>query len=305
MLEYIIVVPLAFIISLIPWFMVPALSRFVGWLGFHLNTRDKMWAYENFDIIYKDNPLSKEEKDTILRNLYRNIGRFGIEYMKIGRIKAKNYHKFAEMENFEALNKGLSLGKGLVVVTLHLGNWEWLGSIPAKLGIDLAVVINRQFNPYTDAWLKRLRVKKGKMKAFYNEVSDVRNIAKHLKNGGVIALLADQTYYFKPIFVPFFGLHSATADGPAKFHFKFGAPIVMCYSYYQHDKKKYKFVFKDPIIFDKSDDPIADNKRVMTWVNQQYEKYIRKYPDQWFSLLHPRWEHTQAKDFDEIEIDPY
>jgi KDO2-lipid IV(A) lauroyltransferase len=304
-IEYIFVVPLGFLIGLTPRFMLPLWSRFVGWLGFHLNTRDKKWAYYNLDIIYKDNPLSQEEKDRIVRELYRNIARFGIEYMKVGQITSKNYNKYAEYINFEAVERATAQGKGLIVVTLHLGNWEWFGSISAKRGVDLAVIINRQFNPYTDRWLKNIRAKKGKIKVFYNEISEIKNIAKHLRGGGTIALLVDQTYYFKPIFVPFFDMPSATADGPAKFHFKFGAPIMMCYSIYDHSKRKYIFNMEEPVSFEASGNVEEDNKRVMTWINKKYEGYIRKYPEQWFSLLHPRWERTKPEEFEELDFDPY
>ncbi|NPV03037.1 MAG: hypothetical protein HPY53_16810 [Brevinematales bacterium] len=303
-LEYIIVVPLAKLISFIPFAWTNGFARFLGWIFFHVNTRDKKWAYMNLGIIYKDNPLPKEEQDRIVRQLYRNIVRFGIEYLKLGRITAKNYHKYARYENYEAVTKTAAAGKGGIVVTLHLGNWEYMGSVSAKLGLNLAVVINRQFNPYTDLWLKNLRVKKGKMKCFYNEINETMGLAKHLRGGGSIALVADQTYYFKPIFVPFFGMPSATADGPAKLHLRFGSPIVMGYCYRDTDDK-YVFKFDDPKTFPSTGDAEKDAADIMTYINSHYETYIRKYPEQWFSLLHPRWEKTTPEEFENIDFDPF
>lgn len=304
-LEYIVVVPFAGLLSLIPRRWLPAFSRPIGWLIYKINKKDKKWAYYNLDIVYKDNPLTWEEKDKIVRQLYRNLIIIAIEYLQLGRITAKNYHKYVEYENYhESLERLQKEGRPSIAVTLHLGNWEVMGTVFAKLGLNLAVVINRQWNPYTDKWLKNIREKKGKIKSFYNEISEVKNIARHLQNKGCIALVADQTYYFKPLIVPFFGVPAGTAEGPAKFHLKYKAPIVMAYSYRQANGK-YKVIYEDPVEFESTGDHQADHERIMTWINKKYESYILQHIDQWFSLLHARWERTTAEEFEELDFDPF
>lgn len=302
--EFLIVVPLALLLMLFPFFLDRPLAWLFGSIAYLLDGANKKRARENFKILFKENPLSKKEQNRILYRLHKNIIRFGLEYIKIGRVTAKNYKRFAVMENTAALEKAEKKGKGVICVTLHLGNWEWLGTIPAKLGTDLAVVMERQWNPYTDKFLRWLREKPGQMKCFYNEISAVRGIAKHLRSGGTIALVADQTYYFKPLIIPFFGKNCGTADGPAKMHFKYGAPIVMCYSYRGEDGK-YVMRFEDPVEFKREGSPEEDYERVMKWVNQKYESYIMDHLDQWFSLLHPRWERTTAEEFEDLDYDPF
>ena len=68
---------------------------------------------------------------------------------------------------------------------------------------------------------------------------------------------------------------------------------------------KYDFFYEPHIVFDKTSDFDADCIRVMTWINGQYEKIIRQYPDQWFSLFHHRWERTKPEDFADIEDSPF
>lgn len=303
-LETIVVVPLATLIGLMPRFMIRPVSWLFAGLVYALNGRDRKWAYYNLDVIYKDKPLDRKEKKRIIMKLYRNVVKFGIEYMQLGRITAKNYHKYARYINFEAVENAHKSGKGALVLTLHLGNWEYMGSVSAKLGTDLAAVINRQFNPYTDKWLKRIREKQGKIVCYYNEISDTRNVAKHLKRGGVLTLVADQTYYFKPIFVPFFGMNSATADGPARLHLRYGSPIVMGHCY-TGDDGRYVFDFEDGVTFEPTGDEAKDCERIMAWVNSKYEGYILAHIDQWFSLLHARWERTTPEQFEELDFDPF
>lgn len=303
-IETLIVVPLSLILAILPWKVGYALADALAALFFRIDNKNKKWAYENLKIIFSDNPLSPQEADEIVQRVYKNLARGGFEYFKLWQINAKNFERYAFYENYHYVEESLAKGKGVIVVTCHLGNWEYLGSISAKRGLNLAVIINRQFNPFTDAWLRIIREKWGRTKCFYNEVGDMKGIVRHLHHNGTVGILADQTYYFKPIFVPFFGRQSATADGPAKLHLRYGAPIVMAFSIREPDGR-YRFTFEAPYYHPKSHDIEKDAQDVMTYINSRYEEYIRRYPDQWFSLLHPRWERTKPEDFTDIDWDPF
>jgi len=304
LLEAAFVIPIGFLIQILPWFIARFLGKLIGKLLYHLSKNYRKIGMENLDIVFAEHPLSEEKKISILKTLYINVAQGMVEYLKIGSLNAKNFDRFVEFENLDGLNKALSKGKGLLVVTLHMGNWEYMGSVAAKMGFKVGAVINRQFNPYTDAWLRWIREKKGQIACFYNEVKDLRKLNRHLKKGGIVAMLADQTYYFKPIFVPFFNHTAATAEGPARFHLKYGSPIIMAYSYKMKDGR-YHVVFENPLEFESSDDTEKDVAEIMTLINHRYEGYIREHPEQWFSLLHPRWEKTCPEDFADIDDDPY
>jgi KDO2-lipid IV(A) lauroyltransferase len=303
-LEYIVVVPIATVLSLIPRRIFYFIGGLLARVLFRLPLGFKALCYKSLDIIFKDPPLSWEEKTRIVKNLYLSIVRYGIEYSKLREFNAKNYEKFAVLEGYGNIDKALSLGKGLIVVTAHIGNWEYLGGVPALLGKNVAVIINRQFNPYTDVWLKNIREKHTKMKNLYNEVGDLKKIIRHIKQGGAVAFVNDQTYYFKPIFVPFFGLPAATADGPARFHLLYGAPIMMAFSIRRPDGK-YILRYEEAVSFPPSGDIEKDCAEITAWINRQYEKIILEHPDQWFSLGHGRWERTKPEDFFDCEWDPY
>jgi KDO2-lipid IV(A) lauroyltransferase len=303
-LEFIVVVPLTVFLSLLPLSLLRIIAKKIAFLIYLLDKKNKKIAEYNFRIVFKDKPLTETEKEKLLKKLYENLTIYAVEYLKLWIINKKNYHKFVEFENYEYVDEALSLGKGLIVVTAHIGNWEYLGSVPAKLGKNLAVIINRQFNPYTDWWLRVIREKCGKIKCFYNEVGDLSKIVRHLRNGGIIGTLADQTYYFQPIFVPFFGMPSATADGPAKLHIRYKAPLMMAFAIRQKNGK-YLLKFSKYVFFETSKDIDKDCERIMSWINSEYEKIILEYPEQWFSFFHHRWERTKPEHFSDIEDSPY
>lgn len=303
-LEAVLVIPIATILGLLPRFAARALAKAIGFLLNLLAVRSKKIAMKNLDVIYSGGEKTLKEKKAIIKSLTYNVARFAVEYLQLSRVNSRNYHRYAVLDGLENIQEALKENKGVIVVTAHVGNWEFLGSIPAKLGIDLGVIINRQFNPYTDAWLRNIREYGGKIKNFYNEVSDMVRISRHIRKGGVIGILIDQTYYFHPIFVPFFGKSSATADGAARFHLKFGAPMLTAFSIRQPDGR-YLLRYNKPFHFKKSGDMEKDILDLTAWINSEYEKIIREYPDQWFSLFHDRWERTRPEDFKDIDWDPY
>ena len=290
-LEAIAVIPIGTLIALLPWKMGRPLGRLAGTVLFHLNKNGRELAYHNLDVVFSDFPLLQDEKERIVRNLFINLARSAFEFLKLGDLTAKNYEQFITVENFKAkeeLDRVLHMGKGLLDISAHIGNWEVLASVSAKVGYNMAVVINRQLNPYTDRWLKSIRENEGSVKCYYNETSGLRGVVKHLKRKGIVGILADEAASPAAVSVPFFGRETLTTSGPAQFHLRYGAPLMFYFCVRQHDGK-YLISSDGPYHFDRSGNYEEDCRAVMTLVNQKYEGMIRKYPDQWFSLLYPRW----------------
>jgi Kdo2-lipid IVA lauroyltransferase/acyltransferase len=291
LLEAMFAIPAGTLISRLPWNTARALGRLAGLLMFHLDKRDKRQVYYNLDLIYSDNPLSQVEKHRIVRQLFSNVAMGAIEFLKIADLRADNYEEFVEVGDYAPLLRALEGGKGVLAITAHLGNWEYLGSVVAKLSLNVAVIIKRQHNPYTDKWLKEFREHKSKVKCFYKDSSAMVHVDRHLKQNGVLGFMVDQRELGRPVLVPFFGMECPTHDEPAKLHLWYEAPLVMCFAVMRNTGKYYLWA-EGPYHFKRTGDTGKDCRDIMTWVNLKYEEIIRKYPDQWFSLLTPRWGHA-------------
>jgi Kdo2-lipid IVA lauroyltransferase/acyltransferase len=292
LLEAIVAIPLGTLVSSLPWKMAKAFGLLVGKVLFCLDGRDRRQAYHNLDLMYADHPLTQEQKDRLVRRLFLNIGVGAVEFFKIGSLSAGNYRQFVEMGDYRPLLHALEEGKGVLAISAHLGNWEVLGSIVAKLGLNVGAVIKRQENPFTDRWLTNIRERKGKVKCFYHDASVMLHVDRHLKQNGILALMADQRELSRPVFAPFFGQVCPTQDGPARLHLWYEAPIVFPLAI-RMDNGKYLLSVDGPYHFETTGDMSEDCREMMAWVNRKYEEMIRKYPDQWFSLLTPRWGHVR------------
>ncbi len=281
------VIPCGWLLAAAPWSFREGFSRVAGWAAYHLDRRNKAWARKNLDIIARKS-LPPKQKEEILRQLYRNVAAGVFEFFQLRRLTEDDLRRLVRVTGYEAVDRALSQGKGVLVMTAHLGNWEVLGSIGPRFGYPVAAVIKRQHNPYTDRWLRRFREKHAGVRCFYQEEPLLPKIARHLARNGVIAMLVDQAYLDKPIFVPFFGRPSATAAGPAKLHLWFEAPLVLAFAIKRPDGT-YDLTYEGPYNLEKGRDLSADAERVMGWVYCRFETVIRAHPEQWFSLLTPRW----------------
>ena len=293
-LEAVLVIALGAVFSQLPKSMAGHFGFFAGALLFRLDKRDRKWAYHNLDIMFKDRPLLQFEKDRIVRALFINIAKLAFEYLQLGKLKAKTLPEFLQAENHQAVDEALGEKKGVLVITAHFGNWEYLGVLGSQLGYHVATVLKRQHNPYTDRWLTKIREEKGGVKCFYHGRGLNHRIGVHLKQNGILALLADQRYISSSLIAPFFGVSSITAAGPAKLHLWYESPIVFAFSIKQPDGR-FLLQFDGPYHFAGSGDHRRDCVNIMTFINKKYEAVIRKYPEQWLSLLTPRWQGVISK----------
>ncbi len=288
-LEAVIVISLGTILSRLPKRMAGLFGTLAGTLLFHVDRRNKKWADQNLDIIFKEPPLSPIEKVRIVRKLYVNVAELAFEFLQLHTCTPENLDEYLQTKNLEVVDRAFGEKKGVLLISAHLGNWEYLCVLSSRLGHNVAVVVKRQHNPYTDRWMTKIREETGGAKCFYHGKELNHRIRLHLKQNGILGLLADQRQVDKYLIAPFFGRPSATTDGPAKLHLWYGAPIVFAFSIKQPDGK-YRIQLDGPYHFERSGDYRSDCSKITNFINQKYEKMIKKYPEQWLSLLTPRWE---------------
>jgi KDO2-lipid IV(A) lauroyltransferase len=183
-------------------------------------------------------------------------------------------------------------GKGAVCMTGHFGNWEYMGAMVAQ-HFPMAFLYQPQNNPYADALIRRTREKVSMRSIPRNSL---RDILKALRQKQFVAILADQDAGRSGIFVNFMGRPASTAQGPAAFVLKTGAPILFVVSLRQRGGKH--LVESEALTFDDLPAHWSEDEKVLhitqRW-SEVLEKYIRLYPDHWF-WMHRRWKTLPAEE---------
>ena len=185
-------------------------------------------------------------------------------------------------KEYEEVRDVIAEGKGLVMVTGHLGNWELGGAALAARGFPVAAVTARQRNPFFNRYIKGTRQRLGLEVVFRSE--GIRPLTQALHSGKVLGLVADQNAQGGSVFVDFFGVPAATAKGPAVLALRSGAPIYLaaCVREPGENDEYRGLVERIPIL--EGDTPAQLVQRYTTL----FESWVREYPDQYF-WHHRRW----------------
>jgi KDO2-lipid IV(A) lauroyltransferase len=206
-----------------------------------------------------------------------------VECLKAPYLKPDEVRKLVEAESYAYVEELLSRGRGMILLSAHLGNWELLARRAALEGYHFVVVARQSPDAGLNAITDRLR--EGAGYTVHPRGASPRHILHTLRSGGIVAILPDQKS--DDVFVPFFGEVTGTVAGPAVLAMKTGAPIMPMFCPRQPDGS-YKMIIKPEIDTHTTGDTQADVKRIMTDINLVVEDMVREYPDQWL-WLHDRW----------------
>ena len=224
-------------------------------------------------------------RDVALRS-YESFGRTSLETAMLpGTAADEVVNRFELVEGWDELNSARAEGKGVIVVTGHLGNWEYGGAYLASRGLPFGAVTRGMGNPIFEAYTWKTRTAIG-----FNVIPDweaVRRVPRVLGEGGVIAMVCDQDgLNLASTFVPFFGRPAKTPRGPAVFALRLGVPLMFAASVRRPSGKYALLLSRLPVI--ETGDRAKDVDNIVLAYTQRLEQYVREYPDQYF-WQHRRW----------------
>jgi KDO2-lipid IV(A) lauroyltransferase len=180
--------------------MAGAVMRFVGpRLHEHRIGRDNLRA------AFPDK--SDAEIETILRAVWDNLGRVGVEIAHLDHICSGDPHKRAFIDYTpEAIERFLRLrddGRPALVFAAHLANWELPAVIAASDGLESTVLYRRpNLGAVADAVIALRKGLMGELVA--SSLSAPVALARALDRGRHVAMLVDQ-HYTRGVDVRFFG----------------------------------------------------------------------------------------------------
>ncbi|MBW2146694.1 MAG: lysophospholipid acyltransferase family protein [Deltaproteobacteria bacterium] len=231
-----------------------------------------------------------EQRERVVRAVFRNLGRSAIELFRFYGGKY-DLLKHLHIDNIDRLTRALEKGRGVIIVSAHLGNWELLACAASALGFPTRVVANRIRDSRIDRLLYQSRSRAGVAMVFRDE--RIVHMLRHLRDKEILAILIDQDSHFNGIFVSHFNQPTYTARGPAILALASGAPIVPVFIA-RDDDGLHRVYMEEPIVANPSEDREQEIRRITQSCMDIVERYIRQFPDQWV-WMHRRWK-TRPKD---------
>ena len=177
---------------------------------------------------------SQEEAEKLIRASFINMGKNFMEALYMPALNKENFHKHIEIDHLEIMEQALAEKHGVVVLTGHVGNWEWLSAAFTMNDMPVTAIAKPQPNmDYTNA-LNELRSKIN-VEIFSRGTSELLSAAKALKKGKILGFLADQDAGPGGAFIEFLGKTASTPMGAAVFAKKFNSPVVPAFILRQPD----------------------------------------------------------------------
>ena len=272
-------------LRMLPRRVARAIGAGIGWAAFHGLTRLRRVGAVNLKLAFPE--LDDAARSRILRLEYRNLGYLLAEFCLMPGYSAERASEFIRYEGLENYLQARDRGKGVLVLTGHLGAWELSSFYHSLMGMQMGMVIRRLDNPLVDAFVNRVRCLHGNRVIHKDDFA--RGLIASMRAGETVGILMD-TNMTPPqgVFVPFFGVQACTASAMARISFRTGAAVVPGFLLWEESERRYVLRFGAELAVASTGDVERDaiaNTGAFTAV---LEEYIRRYPEQWL-WMHRRW----------------
>jgi KDO2-lipid IV(A) lauroyltransferase len=277
-------------LSVLPRGSSRSLGGAIGGLAYSVFGRLRRAGLLNLQLAFPQ--LTASERESTLRKVYRNLGHQLAEFCQMSSYTPDVARSLIRYEGLDHYLAARERGKGVLVLTGHLGAWELSSFHHSLMGYPMGLVIRRLDNPLVDAFVNRVRCLHGNRVIHKNDFA--RGLIASMRAGETVGILMD-TNMTPPqgVFVPFFGLMAATATGMARVASKTGAAVVPGFLLWEESERRYVLHFGPEIALIDTGDAEADAVANTANFTAVIESYIRRYPDQWL-WMHRRWKTRPA-----------
>ena len=272
-------------LGLLPRRMARAAGTAIAAFAYHALSRLRRVGHRNLELAFPTMPAT--ERIRILRLEYRNLGWLLAEFCQMSTYTPAFASRFIRYEGLDHYLAARARGKGVLVLTGHLGAWELSSFYHSLAGYPMGMVIRRLDNPLVDRMVNRIRCLHGNRVLHKDDFA--RGLIGAMRSGETVGILMD-TNMTPPqgLFVPFFGIQACAASGLARVALKTGAAVLPGFLLWEESERRYVLHFYPEIALASTGDSEADAADNTARFTAVLEDAIRQYPSQWL-WMHRRW----------------
>jgi Kdo2-lipid IVA lauroyltransferase/acyltransferase len=261
------------------WLPVEAallLSKLYLALVDQLISRWRKVAYQNLQLVgFKTDP------GQLVDRLYGHLARLLITLPRLENLTTNQAHRWVEYVGLEHYQQAKAHGRGVLIATAHLGNWELSVVAHALLTEPMHIVVRPLDNPFLDQWFTRIR--SSGRNHVHPRRQATRALLQALKNNQPVGILIDQNVASsEAIFISFMERPASAQPAFARLAAHTGAKVLLGFAIWNQAKFKYQIHFRP--IRGLTGDITADTQRI----HSELENAVREFPDQWL-WFHRRW----------------
>ena len=182
-LVYILVYPLVWLISILPFKLLYAFSDMLYVLIYHIVGYRKKTVKANLNLVFPDK--SESEIKSITKKFYHHFCDMMLESIKSMTISEAELKKRFTFSNVEVIQNMEKENRSIALMCAHYGSWEWIFILQTYINSRGNAIYKRLENKYFDALIKRIRAKYNTYLITTKEIIPKLN---NLKREGVLSI---------------------------------------------------------------------------------------------------------------------
>jgi len=217
---------------------------------------------------------SEETLSQMARKTFQLFGKYLVDFFKFSRMTPSEVKRLVSIEHLDYLEQADAMGRGVLLITAHLGNWELGGAILAALGYRVNAVFLPQRLEKINRLFEKQRKERGMQLIQLGHAA--RGVLQAFKRKECVGMLADRDFTAHRNSVCFFGKPALLSSGPPRIAERTNVPVVPLFVLRQNDDT-FLLRFHPPIL--------ADNHapgEIEALIGAIMEKEISQNPTQWF-----------------------
>jgi KDO2-lipid IV(A) lauroyltransferase len=270
-------------------------GRLVGRVAYHLHGRLRRVGYRNLALAIPE--LASSDRHVIVKRVFNNLGRLLGEFSQFPKLTRQNITELVEYDGFENYKRASDRGRGVLMLTGHVGAWELCAFAQGVYGHPLSFLVRPLDNPLLDRMVNQYRELSGNRTIDKNKA--VRPVLEILRRREDVGLLIDvNTLPDQGVFCDFFRIPACSSTGLAVFALRADAPVVPGFLIWDERLRKHILRFEPEIPLIRTGDFKEEVMLNTARFTKVIEEYARRYPDQWL-WIHKRW-HTRPDGEDDL-----
>jgi len=281
-LPSLIAVALLWLLHLLPLSLLAPLGRSLGTLLYAFGRRRRRIAEINTDLCFPELPADSRRQ--IVREHFALLGRSILERGILWWASRPRIERLVRVIGEEKIRAELNAGKPVILLAPHFLGLD-AGGVAITMRFDIVSIYSTQTNPVFNEVLLAGRSRFGDQLLLSRE-DGARATVKAMKAGRPFYYLPDLNPRRRDaVFVPFFGIQTATITGLPRLAKAAGAVVLPCVTRMLPGSNGYEVTIGDAWTDFPGPDAVADAARMNAWI----ESAIRTMPEQYY------WVHRRFK----------
>ena len=224
-------------------------------------------------------------RGVLTRRVYEHFGRMAVDSLRLSASGPSALVPYVTGgEIVRIVKEALAKGRGAIILTGHLGNWELAGAYLAATGFPVAAVVKPPSNPYLARHTEQVRLRLGIESV---DMPDAKTaIPQALRRNRAVGLVADQGALRSNIWAPFFGRPTKTPAGPGLFAVRSGAPVLFGVLV-ATPGGRYELM-GEVLLEEAAGDVEEASRQIAVLFRKRLEALVRRYPEQYL-WTHRLW----------------